>query len=496
MASLLSIQGLHENRGVSPQLTERPRASRRFPDGGGHAGATARIGWAVLLASSLLTGCAAWTNPVSDGLPAHAAPVDLLAIPKDCQEPLRLTALQQPRPTEYRLAAGDVLGVYIEGVLGDVDVVPPVNVVDMTGQAPSLGFPVVIREDGTLSLPQIEPLSVDSMTVTEAEQAIIKAYTTGAAPILQPGRERIIVSLVRPRQVRVLVLRQDSPSGAIELPTPGIIRSSRQFRGGAEGIIRGNSNGTGTIVDLPAYENDVLNALARTGGLPGLDAANAIVIQRGASLGLGCTAPGVASDGVFFDGEYVHLLERGEFPVGGRPVVRIPLRIWPGQPLPFGPEDIILHAGDVVLIEARSKDLYYTGGLLPSGEFPLPRDHDLTVIEAITQVGGPLVNGGINSNNLSGALVAPGIGAPSPRLLTVVRRTPDGRQVPLVVDIDLALHDAKENILVQAGDVLILQESRPQALARYFSQFFNFRLSGVFLDRGSAAGTATVSGLP
>ena len=32
--------------------------------------------------------------------------------------------------------------------------------------------------------------------------------------------------------------------------------------------------GTGQIIDLPAYQNDVLTALARTGGLPGTDAKN------------------------------------------------------------------------------------------------------------------------------------------------------------------------------------------------------------------------------
>ena len=38
--------------------------------------------------------------------------------------------------------------------------------------------------------------------------------------------------------------------------------------------------GTGHLVALPAYENDVLSALARTGGLPGLDAVNEVVIER------------------------------------------------------------------------------------------------------------------------------------------------------------------------------------------------------------------------
>ena len=35
------------------------------------------------------------------------------------------------------------------------------------------------------------------------------------------------------------------------------------------------------MVNLPAYENDVLTVLAYTGGLPGFDAANEIIIQRG-----------------------------------------------------------------------------------------------------------------------------------------------------------------------------------------------------------------------
>jgi protein involved in polysaccharide export with SLBB domain len=375
-----------------------------------------------------------------------------------------------------------VLGIYIEGVLGEPDQVPPVNVVEATGQAPSLGFPVTIEDDGTLSLPQIEPIDVNGMSLKEAKKAIAEAYTTGAEPILQPGRERIIVSLVRPRQVRVVVMRQDSPGEALRLPRPGFIRSSREFRGGAETLIRGSSSGSGTIVDLPAYQNDVLNALAQTGGLPGLDAANEIIIQRGY----------LQDPQPYLNGDTVIIPQYSE----KREITRIPLRLMPDQPLPFEPQDVVLEQGDVVVIEAREADLYYTGGLLPSGQYPLPRDTDLNVIEAITQIGGPIVNGGINANNLSGALVAPGIGSPSPRLLTVLRRGPNGCQVPILVDLNLALTHANENILVKPGDVLILQETREQAISRYFGQFFNTVFVFDFLQRGSATGSAAISALP
>ena len=53
----------------------------------------------------------------------------------------------------------------------------------------------------------------------------------------------------------------------------------------------------------------------------------------------------------------------------GRPgrVVRIPLRLSPGQPLPFSPDDVILHSGDILFIQSRDAELFYTGGLLPPG---------------------------------------------------------------------------------------------------------------------------------
>ena len=41
-----------------------------------------------------------------------------------------------------------------------------------------------------------------------------------------------------------------------------------------------DKRGTGQTVSLPVYQNDVLHALAETGGLPGLDAENVIYVIR------------------------------------------------------------------------------------------------------------------------------------------------------------------------------------------------------------------------
>src|SRR5262249_43681007 len=153
-------------------------------------------------------------------------------------------------------------------------------------------------------------------------------------------------------------------------------------------------------------------------GLPGLDAYNEVVIHRAGFRGVPdkmtlkwppATCPGQ--------------------------VVRIPLRTRPGEPLPFGPEDVVLHTGDVVYLERRNHGVFFTGGLLPSGEHELPRDRDLDVVEAVTRVRGPLVNGGISTNNLAGNLIAPGIGGPSPSLLVVMRRLPGGGRVNIRVDL-------------------------------------------------------------
>ena len=151
----------------------------------------------------------------------------------------------------------------------------------------------------------------------------------------------------------------------------------------------------------------------------------------------------------------------------------------------------MLEDGDVVFLEARTRDLFYTGGLLPRGEFQIPRDYDLDVLEAIAQIRGTLVNGAFGGNNLNGLLIQPGIGSPNPSALTVVRRTPNGGQIPISVDLNRALRDPRERILIQPGDVLILQETTGEAIARYFTNIFNFRASSA-LDATSGIGSVSV----
>ncbi len=167
------------------------------------------------------------------------------------------------------------------------------------------------------------------------------------------------------------------------------------------------------------------------------------------------------------------------------------MRLRPGQVPSIRPEDIILHTGDIVFIEAREADYFYTGGLLPPGQFVVPRDYDLDVVQAISLVGGPMVSGGLNPINLSGSFVQNGIGFPNPSLVSVIRRTPGGGQVAIRVDLNQALRDPRERILIQPKDVIILQQTPTEAVVQYFTAVFKFNFAWMAIHGPHEMGTAT-----
>ena len=144
---------------------------------------------------------------------------------------------------------------------------------------------------------------------------------------------------------------------------------------------------------------------------------------------------------------------------------RIPLRLYPEQQLTITEADIVLKDGDVLTIESRDStaEVFYVAGVAGSRQFSLPRDYDLNVIQALTLVGAPLANGGFTQNAFVGNAVNSGLGSPSPALLTVLRPLPNGRQIPIKVDLNRALRDPRERLRVQGGDILVMQERPGEA---------------------------------
>jgi protein involved in polysaccharide export with SLBB domain len=423
----------------------------------------ARLACVLWVAWALLPcGCAALTNPVASGIPVRHVPEELLAHSKEGEQTIPLTLLGQCRPTVYRLAPGDVLAVYLEGFLGSPNLPLPVQTPALIQQRDwrklpaSAGYPVTVQGDGTIDLPVVGPLPVAGLSVAQAREAVRQVYAR--RKLIGLDRPGVLVSLLQPRYYSVLVLRQENTSFAVgpeSQVTAGIAK-----------------RGAGFEIDLPAYENDVLHALARSGGLPGLDALDAITVYR-------TCFQDPSGRGLLM--QQMQQMRADADPVPAlcptSPVVHIPLRTPAGKPPCIHPEDVLLHDGDVVFIEARENQFFYTAGLLPPGAHVLPRDHDLDVIEAVTLVRGPILNGDFGGSNLSGAFIQTGLGFPSPTLLSVVRRTPGGGQVVIKVDLGKAFHDPSERLLVRAGDVLVLQEKPSEALARWFGQtMFNFDL--------------------
>lgn len=426
------------------------------------------LGSALLaLVCTFLGGCAAVSNPVYEGVPVSRLSSEYLVSPKDETHNIPLTLLRRQPPDVYRLDSGDVLGIYVEGLFGDKNLPPPVRIPEFGNVPPSLGYPIPVGEEGTINLPQIPgALEVRGKTLTEVRKAIIDAYTKTKA-IFKIGEERVLVSLIKPRQIQVLVVRQDAQTVAL---------------GG--GIIGSTRRGTGQVVDLPATENDVLNALTRSGGLPGFDAMNEVVIERGfnrSGAGQGfppnCPIPPGPQAGAGAEGR----------------VVRIPLRLREGEAPPFTADDILLQQGDIIFIEARDTEVFYVGGLLAPRQFPLPRDYDINVVNAIALAGGPLLNGGTQQNNLSGAIVASGLGSPSPSHVTVLRRTKLRGQILIEVDLNKALRDPRENILIQAGDVLIMQETLGEAITRYLTTVIRFDYLATLINRRDLQFTSTAN---
>ena len=648
-----------------------------------------------------LAGCAAF-KPMN-GVPARYVPDDMKVGRRNGKRTIDLSLLSQKWDNIHRVDSGDVLAIYIGGILGKIDENPQVQFPQNSDFQPAAGVPVTVREDGSISLPMIKSLPVRGLTTQETEEAIRRAYTNHAAAseFLKPGQERILVSLQRPRQTHVMVVRQDSRNEPIANAAVGQLNIGTAKRG------------TGKVVSLPAYQNDVLHALVATDGLPGLDAENAVYIIRrqvslGAGLPNGMTDPaalirqskqrevpivrGQSSDiwrdppdfstgnpyadpsgsyrqqssrngssdsfqgvrqSVDSSGQnepswnpnpfkndyerfpstplntgnqmpsepqrplgsqqnsrnmspndvaptayqpnqyspngrssygstppnngnptplqgrsnpYANLADlqsnqpnaggmplpqpNSNFPnpqnwmppapaagspygppansgpgyslpnappqsappqqgydagnyglqndlpnfdlpfdfgsngfnggssnpntvgnglVDGQRIIRIPIRLGPDEQVDIRNEDIILHEGDIVFIESRDTEVFFTGGLLGGGQYTLPRDYDLDILQALSiatsrvgAAGAARQIGGVSALNSDVTI--------SPSNVIIIRKLPEGGEVPIKIDLYQARSDLSERLIVQPGDYIYLQYTPLEAVAAFLDR--------------------------
>ena len=335
----------------------------------------------LALLGMLSAGCSTITQPIS-GIPARRIPPQFLAQSKNNLVPLDPARLSQEPPRDYLLDDGDILGIYIEGILPFVPPdrppePPPVNFPDATSQLdPSLGFPIAVINDGTIQLPNLEPIKVRGLTIDQTRD-LIRKYYLDSEILRESSRLQPIVTLMKERTYNVIVIRQDM--GAVGGGGGGA---------GQAGFTRATDySATGRMLKLKAYQNDVLNALMESGGLPGVNAKNEVKILRASRADQRRRDEFVQQ---FYQQYYCN-----PDPCGCPPplpedpsILKIPLRLPPGTIPEFGPENVVLEDGDIVYIESRDAEVFYTGGLLPGGEFKIPRDYDLDVLTAMALSGG------------------------------------------------------------------------------------------------------------
>ncbi len=412
------------------------------------------------LACLASTGCTALLSPIS-GVPAHRLPAQFHAKEKNNLKPIDIFRLRQDPPTAYLIDGGDILGIWIQGVLGEEGETLPFQMPEPESDLPpSIGYPIIVREDGTVSLPFVNPIQVRGLTLRQVEELIRRSYTVDQQ-ILVKGKDRIIVTLMRERTHRVIVLRRDGS----DLLVPGLGEVQRQ------------------VIRLPAYKNDVLHALAETGGLPGLDAKNEVIIIKGSLIDAQRRDAFVRE---FYENRPCDpCLCMPDLPEDCA-IIRIPLRLPPGEIPQFLPDDVILDEGDIVLIEGREREVYYTGGLLGGGEHELPRDYDLDVVTAMARSGSLMMTGnrGGGGGMMGGRMGGGGNWQVPPGQLFIIRKTACGDQITIDVDLNRAIRDSRSRPLIEAGDILILQYRPQEELVNFgIATFFTYGLYEIMGNR-------------
>lgn len=415
---------------------------------------------AALLIAGMLAGCRA---PLSDSsVVPQQLPPECRAVARSKQIPIDHRMLGGVVPKEHIAGPGDVLGIYIADILGNREELPSVSYphyrIRNAPTEPFVGQPIKVETDGSIHLPYIEPFFVEGMTLQEIREAIREAYA--ATDFVRPGREHIVVTLITPRFCRIHVFRQDT-----RYNVPGLQRSD-QFET--------SRRWSGTILYLEPKEATVITALLQTGGLPGIDARNEIWVMKRVS------AEEAAWESVPVDEQKLIDELPMMLPKENTRLVRIPLHVAMDEELPFQPDDVVLGDGDVVFLPRRDGDVFLTGGLLGGGRFPLARDRDIDILEAIAvATGNPLGPVG-DMNSVVRFRSGPGNIIP-PTDAVVIRRLSETEQFKIRVDLRKALDDPTERLRIAPGDLIVLNYRPQELFANVIMNLFDYNFS---LTRG------------
>lgn len=268
-------------------------------------------------------------------------------------------------------------------------------------------WPLRVTDDGQINLPLVGLVHVAGRTLTEAEQEI-RRRSVEREIYREP---HVVVLMKQRRMIHVRVV------GAVEEPG---------------------------VFELPAAGSDLLTALVAAGGLS--EKAGTQIEIRHPNAAQPFSQNGAASG--------VMLASFIDSPQVPRRMVRVDLAEDVASGLDLHVED-----GSVVVVLEKTKQSISVIGLVQRpGNYELPRDETVRVLDAIALAGGLRIS------------VA--------NRVRVIRRVPD-RTDPVVIDVSVrkAKHDGEENLTLAPGDVVSVEETPTTFVVETIRGFLRFGFS-------------------
>ena len=436
-----------------------------------------------LLAITIVVNGGCYAPIHSPGIPAASLPPEFRTPVRTAGPPLNYSTLVGPQPPVYLLGPGDV-----------VEVIAP----DLVGPGDARLIPLQVLDGGEIALPRVGLVHVGNLTLAQAQEQINRALAQGY--LQNPAAT---LTLVQKATINVVVLGAVASPGVHALPryendVAHALASAGGFSEDAGDVIEIHrqplAGGPPPLAPQPAYPvppsfggnapvphvapmqpvGGVSNGPGMSGVVPASHA-----VPNGAVPG-GPVQPSAVGPYGTYRGTSHRLpqqrpaetprknaiITRGQSPdfggwndfagsplpmeATGGPVIRIPLR---GAPPMMSPAEVVLQAGDVVVVPPRRDEVFYVVGPLSEQNrvrfslgdrdreigngLLLPPDREVDVVTAVAMAG----------------YIDP---IESPTTVTVHRVGLDGLPMLIRVDLIAARYDPHETILVQPGDIIYL----------------------------------------
>jgi len=336
--------------------------------------------------------------------PAYQAsrlPAELRAKSRPTRGVINLAGVASPGIGDSVIGAGDLLEVTIASGREDEKVEPVL---------------ARVTDDGTADIPLVGPVPVAGLEPNYAGHNV-------AAAAVQRGiylRPHVAVEIRSKAVNHVTVLGAVSEPGAYEVP-----RNS----------------------------SDLVHALALAGGLND-DAGTVVEIIRQPPLMMAVAAPALADSAGNPGG--VQQAVYSSAPNGNQPPSPPTQRIEIDLSKTLAPGDYRIGDRDVVMVRPRDEELVYVSGLVKEpGQFEIPHDKELHLLEAIAMAGGET--------------------SPVADKVLIIRRKPGtGESVPIRASLAECKRNSRANLMLVAGDAISIERTPATVVVDTVMQMLRF----------------------